>query len=210
MAHKHDRVSVLLDRVAGGDQHAIHELFEIYRDRLRQMITLRLDAKLARRIDASDVIQEALINAAERLPQYVETRPIQFYPWLWQIASERLIDAKRRHGALKRDVKRECELPLTDDSINQFAAHFASGSKNAVSNELERQENKVHVQVAMQGLSAISQQILCMRYMEGMKNNEIADALSMTVSAVKSQHSRALTKLGAALRNAEIGGGHSE
>ena len=98
----------LLNQAANGDQHAVNRLLAKHRDRLRRMVAVRMDARLAPRLDPSDVVQEALAEASRKLPMYLKDQPIPFYPWLRQIASERLIQQYRRHlGAQARSVSRE-------------------------------------------------------------------------------------------------------
>src|SRR4051794_34946694 len=98
----------LLDRAGGGDRQAVEELFCQQRLRLRSMIALRMDPRLSSRIDASDVVQEAFIEAHRQFDDYVKQRPIPFYPWLRQIAINRLLDLHRRHVlAQRRSVKKE-------------------------------------------------------------------------------------------------------
>ena len=57
----------LMERLLDGDKEALAELFSRYHQRLRNTITFRLDRRLAGRVDADDVIQEAYLDAAERL-----------------------------------------------------------------------------------------------------------------------------------------------
>ena len=72
------------------------------------MIALRLDDRLAARVDASDVVQEALADAARKLADYARDRPLPFYPWLHRLAAERLAAVHRRHRRSKaRSVTRE-------------------------------------------------------------------------------------------------------
>src|SRR5215468_951277 len=87
----------LLQRVAAGELAAREPLLERHRQRLRQMIALRLDRRLWARIDPSDVLQETLAEAAQKLSDYVRRRPLPFYPWLHRLASERLLQVHRRH-----------------------------------------------------------------------------------------------------------------
>ena len=56
----------LLEQVDRGDPSATGELMQRHRDRLRRMVAFRLDARVSARVDASDVVQEALAEAAER------------------------------------------------------------------------------------------------------------------------------------------------
>src|SRR4051794_21065968 len=87
----------LLDEASRGDGAARGRLLERHRPRLRRMVALRLDRRLAARLDPSDVVQEALVEAAARLDEYLRDRPIPFYPWLRRLAWVRMTDAFRGH-----------------------------------------------------------------------------------------------------------------
>src|SRR5258707_9873067 len=96
----------LLEAVRCGDTKARSRLLERHRPKLRRMVGIRLDRRLAARVDPSDVVQESLIEAAARLDEYVRDRPLPFYPWLRRIASDRLADAHRTHlHAGRRSIK---------------------------------------------------------------------------------------------------------
>ena len=73
-------INVLLDDAARGDASAVRCLLEQHRERLRRMIAVRLDRRLAPRLDPSDVVQEALADAARRLPDYLRDRPDAVLP----------------------------------------------------------------------------------------------------------------------------------
>src|SRR5436309_1383088 len=108
----------LLARAADGDARAREQLLVRHQGRLRQAVRYRIDRRVAARIDPSDVVQEALADAAAHLPDYLRDRPLPFYPWLRQLALERLVHQHRRHvRAQKRSVTREevSALPLNDE-----------------------------------------------------------------------------------------------
>ena len=124
MAPADPDTETLLQRVADGDRSARNALLERHRSRLRRMIAWRLDRRLAARVDPSDVLQEALADAAGKLDEYVRRRPLPFYPWLRQIAWNRLTDLYRRHvRAGRRSVTREepAALGLPADSAHELA-----------------------------------------------------------------------------------------
>src|SRR5205823_9047828 len=105
-----------------GDESAGHELLARHRDRLRRMVALRLDRRLAARLDPSDVVQEALADAARKLPAYLRDRPLPFYPWLRRLAWERLVKLHQRHvGAGRRSVTREEPPELPEGSALELA-----------------------------------------------------------------------------------------
>src|SRR4029077_19614139 len=107
----------LLGDAAAGDAEALRSLFELHRERLRRMVALRLDSRLAARVDASDVVQEALADAARKLVDYERDRPLPFYPWLHRLAAERLVAVHRKHRCGTRSVDREQQVfARPDDS----------------------------------------------------------------------------------------------
>src|SRR5436190_20534745 len=116
----------LLERAGRGDPAALGQLLDRHRDRLRRMVAVRLDRRLAARVDPSDVVQESLAEAARRLPEYLRDRPLPFYPWLRRLAADRLAVLYRRHvRAANRAVGRE-EPPLPDRSALKLADRLFS------------------------------------------------------------------------------------
>src|SRR5262245_51459031 len=98
----------LLEAAGHGDRDARSRLLERHRPRLKRMVAVRLDRRLAARLDPSDVVQDSLLDAANRLDDYLRDRPIPFYPWLRRLAWERVVDAYRRHVVSgRRGVGRE-------------------------------------------------------------------------------------------------------
>src|SRR4051812_22661739 len=89
----------LMQRASAGDVMARQELLSQHRARLRRMVSLRMDRRLAARVDASDVVQETLARAASQMDEYLKTRPLPFYPWLRRLACERMVDLYRHHNA---------------------------------------------------------------------------------------------------------------
>jgi RNA polymerase sigma-70 factor (ECF subfamily) len=119
----------LLDQAAGGNHEARSALLERHRRRLRSLVALRLDRRLAARADPSDVVQESLVEADRRLSDFLRDRPVPFYVWLRQLALERLADLCRLHlRAQKRSVRREeiSVSALPDESLMELAERLAA------------------------------------------------------------------------------------
>ena len=191
----------LLNRVGQGDGEARQRLLTRHRGRLRQMITVRLDRRLAARVDPSDIVQEALADAARSLDDYLRDRPVPFYPWLRRFAWERLVEVNRRHlQARRRSVAREerLDLHLPDQSARSLAARLLSNCTSP-SRQLMRQELRDKVQAALDHLEPRDREILVLRYLEQLSTAESAAALGISVGAVKMRHLRALQKLRADL-----------
>ena len=198
MATREDKeTEELVDRARGGDREARQQLLVRHRKRLRQMVALRMDRRLTARVDPSDVVQEALADAAQELSDYLRTRPPPFYPWLRQLAWERLIELHRRHlHAQRRSVRREDPefLALPDESAVQLAQRLlAPGS--SPSERLLREELRDRVQAALAQLSPRDREVLVLRHLEQLSTNETAAALGITQGAVKTRHLRALERL---------------
>ncbi len=186
----------LLASAAQGDQVALGQLFERHQQRLRHMIALRLDHRLQARLDPSDVLQETLAEAAQRLADFVRRRPLPFYPWLRQLAWERLVQLHRRHvRAIKRSVRREqADLPLSDESVLALADRLMSlGSSPSA--RLHRSEQRRRVQTILEQLAAGDREILVLRYLEHLSTQELAAVLGLTPAGVKTRQLRALQRL---------------
>src|SRR5262245_28195347 len=87
----------LIDLARAGDAAARNELFVRHRDRLRRMVDLRLDRRLAGRVDASDVVQDGFVDAVARLPDYLADPQLPLYLWLRLVVGERLAKVHRTH-----------------------------------------------------------------------------------------------------------------
>src|SRR5215468_2700071 len=122
----------LIEQASRGDAAAREKLLVRHRDRLCHMVQVRMDRRLAARIDPSDVVQEALVDAAGKLTDYLRRRPLPFYPWLRRLAWERLVALHRRHvRAGRRSVTREePALPLPDESALELADRLAAGGSS--------------------------------------------------------------------------------
>ncbi|HEY1378417.1 MAG TPA: sigma-70 family RNA polymerase sigma factor [Gemmataceae bacterium] len=195
----------LLRRTGAGDASARQQLLTRHRDRLRRMVAVRLDPRLAARVDPSDVVQEALIEADRKLDGYLQERPVAYYPWLRQLAWERLVKLHERHVlARKRSVLREEPggLALPDDSAVLLARRLA-GTGTSPSHGLLRQELRERVRAALARLSPADREVLVLRYLEQLPTADIAAVLAVGEGAVKMRHRRALDRLSRLLAEGE-------
>jgi RNA polymerase sigma-70 factor (ECF subfamily) len=189
----------LLERAATGETAARDQLLVRHRGRLKAMVSAHLDARLAARIDPSDVVQDVLTEAAQRFPQYLADRPVAFYPWIRQMAWERLIDLHRRHlRSQARSVNREEPHGVSDESAARLSELFVSAEVNPGS-QLVRKEVRRRVQEALARLDKEDRELLLMRHLEGLKVVEIAQVLGIGERAAKSRLRRAHERIHAEL-----------
>ena len=161
------------------------------------MVAVRIDPRLKARVDPSDVVQDALLEAARELPDYLRHRPIPYYPWLRQLAWQRLYDLHVRHVETKgRSVMREAhlEMELSDESLMHLAKHLAA-SATSPSTDLLREELRRRVRLALDQLKDSDREVLILRYLEQLSGKEIAAILSVSEAAVNMRHLRALKRL---------------
>jgi RNA polymerase sigma-70 factor (ECF subfamily) len=194
----------LIEQARQGDDGARQALLARHRDRLRRMVRIYLDHRLAARVDPSDVIQEALTDAARKLPVYLVQLPLPFYPWLRRIAWERLVKIHRRHlRASMRDAAREVPggVGLPDESAWDLASQLIAPGTSP-SHRLMRDEARAQVRRALDQLGSRDREVLVMRYLEQLSTREIAAALDTTEGAIKVRHLRALERLRGLLADA--------
>lgn len=196
-----------LRRARDGDQGAVRWLIDRYRDRLRRMVDLRLDDRLASRLDASDVVQEALMDAIQRLEPYLRERPLPFYAWLHRLASERLAQAHRYHlRTLRRQAGRELAVggDWTGPSAWRLVDALAA-SGTSPSGRLIREEGREAIWQALGELSGQDREILVMRYLDQLAFAEIAALLGISDGAARLRHFRALQRIGPLIGTADEG-----
>ncbi len=188
----------LLDLASSGDRQALAELFELYRRRLKQTVRLRMDSRMLGRLDASDVLQEAFLDAARRLPEYVAAPNISLFLWLRSLTTQRLVDLHRHHlGAKMRSVALEVSLHTSEGQYAsaESLAKFLVDSSRTPGAKLIHLETKRRVQDALNAMEPIDREVLAMRHFESLTNGEVADVLSISKAAASNRYVRALQRL---------------
>ena len=181
----------LLERIGAGDHDAVNRLFELHRQYVRRFVDLRMDQKLKARVDPSDVVQETQIEAARRIGDYVQRRPMSFRVWLRKTATEQIVMMYRRHvGTKRRSVEREVSLP--DGSSVVLARQLI---KDSPSKEFQRRELAARVRQAVDQLPEADREILLMRNFEELTNREAAEALEIEGVTASKRYGRALVRL---------------
>ncbi|MCH2594687.1 MAG: sigma-70 family RNA polymerase sigma factor [Pirellulales bacterium] len=194
---KSENTEQLLAHVRAGESDAVGKLLDRHREAVRRMIDLRMDPVLKRRVDASDLVQDVLIQANRRLDSFLENPIMPFHLWLRQMAKDRLIDAHRRHrGAARRTMDREQPLAIAAnnessiDLLTQLHEQEMTPATAATWNELQR---RFHT--ACDKLDPTEQEIVLMRHFEQLTNGEAATALEISPQAASMRYLRAMRRL---------------
>lgn len=185
-----ERTDELLARVRAGDAQTLGELFELHRERLWRMLHVRLDQRLSGRTSAEDVLQEAFLDVARRIGEYLSESKVPFYVWVRFLTLQRLQMIQRAQLGPERDAGKDAPLASSESMAGQLAGHRTSPSQAAM-----RQELQVRLRAALDRMDKIDREVLAMRHFEEMSNNEVAEVLGITKSAASKRHLRALIQL---------------
>ncbi len=197
----------LIEQARGGDAKAVDELLARHRESIRRMIGLRLDRAVVPRVDASDVVQDVLLEASRRLDEYLRKPSMPFHLWLRCLAQDRVIDAHRRHRkAQRRTVDREQRLhkEWADRSSLELAGQLIDRELTPATAAL-RHELESRFQEVLQELGDDDREIILMRHFEQLSNQEVAATLGLSEAAAGMRHLRALRRLRLLLEPREKG-----
>jgi RNA polymerase sigma-70 factor (ECF subfamily) len=188
----------LLQRAGQGDPQALGDLFARHRDRLRRMVQLRLDRRLQGRIDPSDVLQDAYLEVARCLADYLRDPQLPFFLWLRFLTGKKLQALHRHHlGTRARDAGREVSLhhgALPQASSVSLAAQLL-GRYTTPSQAAVRAEVQLRVQEALNAMEPIDREVLALRHFEQLSNAETAQVLGLSENAASNRFVRALKRL---------------
>jgi RNA polymerase sigma-70 factor, ECF subfamily len=209
MARTQEDTEELLRRAGAGDRNARGALLQRHRGRLRRMVAVRMDPRLAARVDPSDVVQETLAEADRRLDGYLKDRPLPFYPWLRQIAWDRMVEQHRRHvRAARRSVTREEARPLglPEGSAAELADRLLA-RPGSPSVSAQREELRGRVRAALEALPGQDREVLVLRHLEELSAREVGAVLGLSEAAAKMRALRALKRLRARMAGGGAEGG---
>jgi RNA polymerase sigma-70 factor (ECF subfamily) len=202
MEHNSSDIVELLQRAQAGDAEAVSEIFTRHRERLRRMVELRLDRRLAARLDASDVIQDAYVEVVERLDKYLREPKLPLFLWLRLVVGERLVTLHRHHlGTQMRAAGVEVSLyrgALPAASSAALAAQLL-GKQTSPTEAAVRSERLLRIQDALNRLDPIDREVLSLRHFEQLNRSETAQVLGIEEAAAAKRYIRALKRLKSAL-----------
>lgn len=188
----------LVNKVIHGDHHALAELFEIYRERLRRIAMFRMDPRIAGRVDVDDVLQEVYLNAAQRIGYALREASGGLFVWFRLLLNQTLADLHRRHlGAQSRDAARERSTRFgSDPKATSFSMSSALlGHLTSPSQAMLRKELSEQLEAALATMSDLDREVLTLRHFEELSNQETARLLGISEQGASLRYVRALARL---------------
>jgi RNA polymerase sigma-70 factor (ECF subfamily) len=186
-----------LRQAAAGDSACWARLLEHFHDRLRRMVAVRLDPRVRQRVDPSDVLQEAYLEALNRLPEYLDNPTVPVFLWLRGLAANRLGKAHRRHLVADcRAAGREIALDnLGAPASSAVLAEQLVGSGSRPSEAARRDELRQRVHDLLEAMDPIDREVLSLRHFEQLSTPEVAAVLGIQPKAAAKRYVRAVARL---------------
>src|SRR3954471_3069013 len=192
----------LLSQARAGRPEAVERLLTAHREPLRRMVGMRLDPALAARVDASDIVQDVLLEAHRRLGDYLRAPAMPFRLWLRHIAKDHVIDAHRRHRqAQRRSLDREQPIVpavLADHSSLELAGQLLDQERTPASEAIQRELQR-KLDAAIADLDEDDREIILLRHREQLSNQQVAEGLGLSEAAASMRYLRAIRRLKAVL-----------
>lgn len=179
------------------------QALEQYRDYLRLLARLQLPTRLQGKLDASDLVQQTLIRAYERLDQYRGESAQQMAAWLRSILTTILANAVRDYTRAKRDVHLERSLELAIEQSSARLEGWLAAEGLTPSEEVERNEQLFRVTRELAQLPELQREALLLRYCHDLSLAEIAEQLNRSRASVASFLRRGLQQLRQLLNESE-------
>ncbi|MCS7305267.1 MAG: sigma-70 family RNA polymerase sigma factor [Thermoguttaceae bacterium] len=193
------------DRLRRGGQAALAREFLRHRHRLRRMIEVRLDRRLLGRVDPSEVLEEAFLEAVRRLDQYLAQPPMPLFLWFRYLIGQRILAWHER--LLGQQAEQPPSENIAGPSIRRPQADSASlsmhlaGQFNQDGQIPQRQNISVHIEQIISQLDPLDREILALRHFEQLNNQEVAEELGLSPATASHRYIQALEKLGALLNS---------
>ncbi|MCY2985403.1 MAG: sigma-70 family RNA polymerase sigma factor [Planctomycetota bacterium] len=188
-----------LCQAKSGNIDALGRLLSAYMNYLKTLAHAQMDDRLRRRVGASDIVQETLLEAHRDFLHFVGKSPAEFNGWLRTILINNLKRAIECHlMTAKRDVRRELSLEDLKGRADQSAARleaFLAAPNSSVSSDMQRHEALIRLSDSIARLSEEHREIIILRHVRGLPFKDIAEQLNKTSGAVRMIWMRAIEKL---------------
>jgi RNA polymerase sigma-70 factor (ECF subfamily) len=191
------------------DPQAIGQLILKYQGRLERVVAFRMDARLRARVDATDVLQDAFVEATQRIDDYKAcSDKMSFFLWLRFITLQKLTQLHRHHlGVKARDAGRDVGIfqHASGQATSVVLAAQLLGKMTSPSHAAMREENKRKLEQAFAEMEEIDREALALRHFEHLSKSETAQLLSLTEAAASNRYIRAVRRLKSVLDRIQHG-----
>ncbi len=168
---------------------------ETYRSYLCLLARTQIRAPLRTKIDASDLVQETLLEAHRARRQFRGSRREELAGWLRRILANKLAHAVRDYGRGKRDITRERSLEASLGASSACLERLLADEQSTPSVQAMRHEQTIMLAESLEQLPEHQRDALVMHYWHGEGISEIAEQLDRSPAAVAGLLHRGLKNL---------------
>lgn len=188
---------IQIQQLRQGGEQALAQLFADNLQRLERIIRFRIDSRIRGRVDAADVLQEAYLTAARRLPEFLSAVSSSWFVWLRQLTLQTLTDVHRREFCQRRDAGREVRLAglVETGNTSLSIASFLIDQLTSPSQQIAQAEELQQLQEALNSMPEIDREVLALRHFERLSNLQTAEILGLSPTAASNRYVRAAARL---------------
>ncbi len=186
----------LLDRARGGDQAARDELFDKCRNYLAIMARVQVESWLRVKVDASDLVQQTMLDAYRGLSNFRGNSEGEWLAWLKQILKHNATDFVRQYrGTEKRQQRREVSMHATAPNLSETFTREPSSGGESPSELVIQREREIQLADCITKLAADHQEVIILRSLQRLPFDEVAERMGRSRPAVQMLWARAVSKL---------------
>jgi RNA polymerase sigma-70 factor (ECF subfamily) len=186
----------LLSLARAGQDQALGELLELYRNYLGLLARLEIGRRLQGKVDDSDLVQDTFLQAYRHFPQFRGTTEGELVSWLRQILADVMGKLVRRYyGTQRRDVRLERELAAELDRSSRVLGEGLAARQSSPSQQAAGREQAVLLADALQHLPERYRKVIILAHLEGLGFPEVARRMGRSVDSVKNLWARAVARL---------------
>jgi RNA polymerase sigma-70 factor (ECF subfamily) len=199
------RYSGLIEGARQGNAECRERLFALCRSYLGFVARSQIETWLRRKVDASDLVQETMLEAFRDFDRFDGHSEQQWLAWLRKILDHNAADFVRHYrGTAKRAAGRE--VPLRDPADSRWqGAPEPAADQATPSQEFLQLDTELRVTAALAGLPADYQEVIMLRNLQRLSFNEVAGRMDRSRPAVQMLWMRAIRKLQEAMEEEGLG-----
>jgi RNA polymerase sigma-70 factor (ECF subfamily) len=186
----------LLRQARSGGAEQLGELLEVYRRYLHLLARIEIGRNLQAKLDASDLVQDTLLEAHRNFPKFEGSSETQFVCWLRRIMAANLANILRRYlGTQGRDARLERELGVRLDQSSRLLDRGLVDRGSSPSHQASRREQAVLLADALEKLPADYREVIVLRHLEGLTFPEVSQRMGRSLDSVEKLWVRGLAQL---------------
>jgi RNA polymerase sigma-70 factor (ECF subfamily) len=198
--------SELIQRCRKGEAAAREQLFQRYRHYLRLLAQAQLGRHLRAKCDASDLVQQTLLEVHRDFPCFAGNHEGELLAWMRKILAHNLYNETRRYAAQQRNAAREVSLEQLQAGLDHSSAVLSqclAADTPAPSQTAAQREDAVLLADRLARLPEDYRTVLLLRIFEGLSTEEVAQKMNRSRGAIRMLQLRALTALRAEMQQEE-------